>query len=84
MIQKELPQVGKFHLPPCAPDVCQECAVDHDPLMPHSQQSIYYQYKFYAQHERWPTWADAMDHCTDDVKGLWIALLSARGIEVSP
>lgn len=61
---------------------CPECAMVHDPAMPHNQQSLAYQYHFYDQNGRWPTWADAMAHCTEDVKEQWIAALKERGIEV--
>ena len=47
---------------------CPECAVKHDPEQPHNQDSLTYQYKFYDQHGRWPTWADAMAHCSDELK----------------
>jgi hypothetical protein len=69
-------------LMPCAPDVCQECAVKHDPDMPHNQQSLYYQYKFYQQHGRWPTWKDAMAHCTPGMQDAWIRAFKERGIEI--
>ena len=42
---------------------CPECAVKHDPEQPHNRDSLAYQYKFYDQHGRWPTWSDAMAHC---------------------
>lgn len=61
---------------------CPECAVAHEPEMPHNQQSLYWQYHFYNQHGRWPTWADAMAHCTNEIKGLWIEALGKHGIEV--
>ena len=67
---------------PCAPDVCQECAVKHDPDMPHNQQSLHYQYKFYKQNGRWPTWGDAMAHCTPGMRKSWIWALKERGIEI--
>lgn len=67
---------------PCKADVCQECALDHDPKQPHNQQSLYYQYHFYSQHGRWPTWEDAMAHCNDEIKEFWIDALQRRGIEV--
>ena len=67
---------------PCAPNVCQECAVDHSPEMPHNQQSLYYQYKFYQQRGCWPTWEDAMAHCTPQIKDFWIKALRERGIKV--
>lgn len=72
-----------FQLMPCAPGVCQECATDHDPGMPHNQQSLYYQYHFYALQGRWPTWADAMAHCTEEVKDTWTQALRECGVEVS-
>lgn len=61
---------------------CPECEAVHDPAMPHNQQSLAYQYRFYDQNGRWPTWADAMAHCTEDVKEQWAAALKKRGIEV--
>lgn len=64
---------------PCAPDVCQECAVDHDPDMPHNAQSLYYQYKFYQKHGRWPTWEDAMAHCSTEMQELWKEELGKLG-----
>lgn len=47
---------------------CPICATEHKPEMPHNQQSLYYQYRFYGIRGRWPTWADALAHCRDDVK----------------
>ena len=67
---------------PCAPDVCQECAVKHDSDMPHNQQSLYYQYKFYNQHGRWPTWKDALAHCTTEVQDVWKYELGLMGIQI--
>lgn len=72
-----------FTLLPCAPDVCQSCATKHAPDQPHNQTSIYWQYWFYGQHGRWPTWADALAHCTEQVKALWIKALARRGITVN-
>ena len=61
---------------------CPECAVKHDPEQPHNRDSLAYQYKFYDQHGRWPTWEDAMAHCTDEVKAYWTQALRERGVEV--
>lgn len=63
---------------------CPECAVKHDPRMPHYRDSLTYQYKFYDQHGRWPTWADAMAHCDPAVKEAWIEGLRKHGVEVKP
>jgi len=64
------------------PSTCPECATTHEPYMPHNQQSLAYQYKFYDQHGRWPTWEDAMAHCSEKVKELWMQALRDRGIEI--
>ncbi len=72
----------KFELLPCAPDVCQACAVDHEPEHPHDQQSLYWQYRFHNEHGRWPTWKDAMEHCSDEMKAYWVEALAKKGIEV--
>jgi hypothetical protein len=65
-----------FQLLHCEPNVCQECGVDHKPELPHNQQSLYYQYRFYGQHGRWPTWDDAMAHCTEDMRQKWSTALA--------
>ncbi len=64
------------------PGTCPMCAVTHDPEMPHNLQSLAYQYKFYDIHGRWPTWADAMAHCSDEIKAYWCSALAERGIVV--
>jgi hypothetical protein len=66
-------------LPP-APGVCQQCARDHEPGMPHDAQSLYYQYHFHAEHDRWPTWADALAHCTPEVREEWTRALRNHGV----
>lgn len=59
---------------------CPECAVAHDPRMPHNQQSLTYQYHFYDKNGRWPTWEDAMAHCTKTVQDFWKVALREKGI----
>ena len=61
---------------------CPLCAVKHDPAQPHNRDSLAYQYKFYDEHGRWPTWKDAMEHCDQVVKDFWIEQLSKRGVKV--
>lgn len=72
-------------LPP-RPDVCQVCAVDHAWDQPHNKQSLYYQYHFHAEHGRWPTWTDAMAHCTPEIQAAWRAGLieqhKKHGLEI--
>ena len=60
---------------------CPECAAMHEPTQPHNLHSLTYQYKFYDQHGRFPTWEDAMAHCSESVKKFWITELEKRGIK---
>lgn len=79
---------GKGHLAPFkllsgVPEgTCLECAAAHKPELPHNKDSLYYQYKFYNAHGRWPTWKDAMDHCSEDVKTTWIDALKLAGLGI--
>lgn len=65
-----------------APGKCQECAVEHDPVEPHNRDSMYYNVKFYNLHDRWPTWKDAMAHCTPEMKEAWIDALAEKAVKV--
>ena len=69
---------------PCATDKCQACAVDHTIDEPHNQQSLYYQYWFYGQTGRWPTWADAIAHCSPKVRKLWKQALTEKNVWNQP
>ena len=64
------------------PGTCEVCAVAHEPEQPHNRDSLFYQYKFYEKNGRWPTWADAMEHCTPEIRALWREELEKRGIKV--
>ena len=72
----------KVFLVPGPPGKCPECAVDHDPELPHNQQSLFYQYHFYGENNRWPTWKDAMAHCSQEMKDVWIKALAGKGVKV--
>ena len=61
---------------------CPECAVKHPQEQPHNRDSLFYQYKFYNEHGRWPKWEDAMAHCPEEVKMLWIEQLQKLGISI--
>lgn len=50
------------------PGTCQVCAMNHNPSMPHDKNSLYYQMRFYRLHHRFPTWNDAMAHCSGSVQ----------------
>jgi len=79
---KQLKRCGVLGLLPPKPDVCQTCASDHEPEEPHNQRSLYYQYAFLGEHGRWPTWADAMAHCSEGMRELWIVELRKMGVKV--
>jgi hypothetical protein len=65
---------------PCKDNVCQECAVNHLPNQPHNAQSLYYQYKFYAEKGIFPTWKDAVAHCNNETKIAWEKELRKRNV----
>lgn len=71
-------QAKKFSLLSPSPDVCQEGAVKHGPREPHDQTSLFYQTKFFMEHNRYPTWADAVSHCADGLKAAWTKELKKR------
>lgn len=73
---------AKMHLLGPKPGVCQTCATDHDEAMPHNAQSLFYQYNFYNEHGRWPTWKDALAHCTQHVRDQWKKHLATHGVTV--
>lgn len=68
-------------LPP-VPGSCPLCAVQHDPGEPHERDSLYYQNKFYKKYKRFPTWEDAMSHCSPSIKKEFIKRLKRRGINI--
>lgn len=70
-------------LPP-KPGTCPICAVAHEATMPHNAQSLYYQYRFYGVRGRWPTWADAVAHCSAEMRAHWKRELRARGAWTEP
>lgn len=73
--------MSMYLLPPKL-DVCQKCATDHQPELPHNQQSLYWQYWFHGKHGRWPRWKDAIEHCNEEMKQFWIEALKERGISI--
>ncbi|MBQ8087044.1 MAG: hypothetical protein IJ234_01315 [Clostridia bacterium] len=72
--------MDKVVLLPPKPGTCSECAAAHNPEQPHDRDSLYYQMRFHQKHGRFPTWADAMAHCSEDVKALWNDVLIEHDI----
>lgn len=67
---------------PAKDGTCEECASVHEPEQAHNAQSLFYQYFFYNKHRRWPNWKDAIAHCSEDVKAIWIKELGKLGVDV--
>ena len=72
----------EIKIKPPGPRACRICAARHAPDQPHDRDSLYYQNWFRKRHKRFPTWNDAMAHCTDEEKAAFIAELAKRGIFV--
>jgi hypothetical protein len=64
-------EAPSMKLLPCPKDKCQICAVDHPATYPHNKDSLYYQMQFNGRFDRWPTWADAMAHCDEQMRTVW-------------
>ena len=45
------------------PGRCPICAAMHGKAQPHDRYSLYYMMRFYRKHNRFPTEADAAQHC---------------------
>jgi hypothetical protein len=68
---------------PSPPGTCPECGTEHDPRLPHNQQSLPYLVRFKIAHGRDATWHDAMAHCTPEVKETWAAALADEGVYIN-
>lgn len=66
-------------LPP-SKEACPICATKHEPDQAHNAQSLYYHYRFHARYGRWPTWADAVAHCSPEMKAAWTQRIKDRGV----
>lgn len=77
-------KIGNAHLMPPRAGVCAICGHDHPVALPHNAQSLYYQYAFYGEHGRWPTWADACAHVSPIVAAEWQKILRDQGHWTAP
>lgn len=80
---KETDTGSRMMMMPAKEGTCEWCAVEHLPEMPHNAQSMFYQYRFYNEHGRWPNWKDAMSHCDDKMRSTWTEHLEAMGVNVA-
>lgn len=67
---------------PAKEGTCPICATIHEPELPHNKDSLFYQMSFYQQNGRYPTWKDAMEHCSEEMKVAWTDALKEHGVEV--
>jgi len=63
---------------------CRICAVKHEPTLPHNAQSLYYAMRFQMRHGRQGTWADAVAHCTQEIREFWETELTKKGAWSKP
>lgn len=75
-------EIKQFTPLPPPPGVCQVCAYDHPAEQPHNLQKPYYQVSFHLKHGRFPTWADAMAHCDEEMQAAWKKELAVLGVIV--
>lgn len=80
MKQTKLDNRNEMFLLPPSPEKCQECAVKHEKGAPHDQTSLYYHFHFHRLHGRYPTWADAVRHCSKPIRDDWEEELRKRGL----
>ena len=73
-----------FQLLPAPPGTCPTCATKHEPEMPHDAQSLFYQYRFYSQRGRWPTWKDAIKHSPQEIREHFETELRSMGEWTEP
>lgn len=74
--------IGKIRISAPIPGSCPVCATKHDAREPHDLNSLYYQNLFFKTHKRFPTWTDALHHCSRETKSLWAEKLKKAGINV--
>lgn len=72
--------MGEIKIMAPTPRRCKVCAADHPPADPHDRDSLYYQNRFFQKHRRFPTWEDAMSHCSEERKASFREELARRGI----
>ncbi len=61
---------------PAAKPACAVCDLSHPIDQPHDVESSTYKLGFWLEHDRWPTWKDAIAHC--DVRTRIAAELDLR------
>lgn len=70
-------------LMPAKPGLCPKCDRKHEDGWPHDRDSLLFQYTFYDEHGYFPSWADALEGCSEGVKAYWTEQLTACGIDLN-
>lgn len=73
---------GRLTIPPPKEGACPLCGELHGRGEPHNKNSLLYQHRFRRNHGRYPTWEDAMAHCSLTVKKRFCERLKRHGVEV--
>lgn len=71
---------GKLVIPAPKEGACRLCGEIHGAGEPHNLGSLLYQHRFRAEYGRYPTWEDAMSHCSETVKKRFRERLEKHGI----
>lgn len=77
------PKPSKFMMVPPPKDHCQICGVKHSEELPHNAQSLYYKTWFFSTYGRSVTWADAMLHCSEEIRTIWESHFAKCGIDIN-
>lgn len=73
---------GRIVIPTPKDGACPVCGELHGLQEPHNKNSLLYQHHFRKKHGRYPTWEDAMCHCSMTVKKRFCERLKRNGVEV--
>lgn len=73
---------GRLTIPPPKDGACPVCGELHGRQEPHNKNSLLYQHRFRRKHGRYPTWEDAMEHCSLTVKKRFCERLKRHGVTV--
>lgn len=66
---------------PTPAGTCPQCAQIHAEDEPHDAGSLAYQYWFYNEHGRWPSWNDAIAHCSEASHAVTLGVLRDLGVD---
>ena len=77
-------QAASWNVMPAPPGHCQICGKRHEPSEPHDAQQLRYKLVFGGMIGREPTWADAIAHCSEEIRETWEGELRRLGAWTEP